>query len=182
MKRNLTYSLVATALCLMAGAAQAQVQTATNTLNVTGRITQTACSITADPVSMGDVPISNYESSTTGSAIYWKNFNITLSGCQMSTLSSASLSFTGTTLGGDSTTLALTQTTGVAQGFGVKMWGTDGTHGNNAYVNFTGSNSYNYNLASGKNTFQFTANYVKVGSTPKPGTANATATVTLKYA
>lgn len=177
MKRNLTYSLVATALCLMAGAAQAQ----TATLNVTGRITQTACSITADNVPLGDVPISNYESSTNGSPLYWKNFNVTLSGCQMSTLSSASLSFTGTTVG-DATTLALTQGTGAAQGFGVKMWGTDTTHGNSAYVNFTGANSYSYLLSSGKNTFQFTANYTKVGTTIKPGTANATATVTLKYA
>lgn len=180
MKSNLTYSLVAAALCLMAGAAQAQVQTATNTLNLTGRITQTACAISVGSVAMGDVPISAYESSTTGSANYWKSFNVTLSGCQMSTLSSASLSFTGTTVS-DATTLALTQGTGVAQGFGVKIWGSDTTHTNNAYVNFTGSNSYNYNLTSGKNTFQFTANYVKVGSTIKPGTANATATVTLKY-
>lgn len=176
MKRNLKYSLVAAALCLTAGAAQAQ----TATVSVTGRITNTACTITADSVPLGDVPISEFASQSMPAQAYRRNFNITLGGCQLSTLNTASLKFTGTTVS-DSTTLALTSGTGVAQGFGVRMVGSDTTHGNTANVNFTGSNSYSFNVNSGKATFQFTAYYYKYGTTAKPGSANASATATLTY-
>lgn len=177
MTSNLKYSLVAAALCLMAGAAQAQ----TATLNITGRITNTACTITADSVSMGDVPISEFESKTIPAQSYWKTFNVTLGGCQLSTLTTASLRFSGTTVS-DNTTLALTSGTGTAQGFGVKIAGNDSTHGGSAVVNFTGTNSFGFNVSSGKSTYQFIAYYFKYGTTAKPGTANTSATVTLTYA
>lgn len=178
MNFNLRQSLALAALCLAAGAAQAQ----TATLNVTGRITNTPCSIAADAVNLGDVSISEFASGGTPPQKYWKTFNITLGGCEPNTLSTASLRFTGTTTG-DSMTLALTSGTGAAQGFGVMMTTNDTTHSSsNTIVSFNGSTSYSFNLASNKKTFAFQAFYVKVGATQRPGTANASAMVTLTYA
>jgi type 1 fimbria pilin len=176
MKCNLKYSLVAAALCLMAGAAQAQQAT----VSVTGRITNTACTLSVDNVTMGDVPISEYASASVPSTAYRKNFNITLGGCLLSTLTSASLKFTGTTISGDTSTLALSGS-GVAQGFGVRISSNDSFHGSSASVVF-GTSVFNWNLASNRTVYQFQAYYYKYGTTAKPGTANASATVTLTYA
>ena len=175
MKCNLKYSLVAAALCLMAGAAQAQQAT----VSVTGRITNTACTLSVGSVAMGDVPISEFASNAVPSAAYQKNFNVTLGGCLLSTLNAASLKFKGTTIN-DASTLALASGTGAASGFGVSMFATDTTHGA-AMVNFNEASTHNFNISSGKSTYQFTAYYYKYGTTAKPGTANASATVTLTY-
>ncbi|MCS3509264.1 fimbrial protein [Achromobacter sp. JUb104] len=179
MKINLRFCLAVAALCTAAGGAEAQ----TATLSITGKITNTPCTIAADVVNLGDVPISEFVS-TLAPEKYRKTFNITLSGCELSTLSTASLKFNGTTTGGAVTTLALTPGAASAQGFGVMMVANDSTHSPGATaVKFDGSSSHSFNIASNKRTYAFQAFYMKVvGSTQRPGTANATATVTLTFA
>ncbi|CAB3743479.1 hypothetical protein LMG3441_05990 [Achromobacter kerstersii] len=178
MNSNLRLSLAVAALCTAAGVAEAQ----TATLNVTGRITNTPCTIVADIVNLGDVPISEFVS-TLAPEKYRKTFNITLGGCELSTLSTASLKFNGTTAGGVATTLSLTPGAGSAQGFGVMMVTNDATHSSSATaVKFDGSSSHSFNIGSNKKTYAFQALYMKVvGATQRPGTANATATVTLTF-
>ncbi|MGV2864849.1 fimbrial protein [Achromobacter sp. AGC39] len=178
MKFNLKQPLAMVALCLAAGAVQAQ----SATLNVTGRITNTPCTIEADAVNLGDVSISDFTSGIVLPQKFWKTFNITLGGCELNTLSTASIRFNGT-LASDSMTLALTSGTGAAQGFGVMMKSSDSTHAATSQtVYFNGTNPFSFNVTSNKKTFAFQAFYVKVGSTQRPGVANATATVTLTYA
>lgn len=171
----------AIAFCLAASAAHAQ----TATLNITGRITNTPCTIAVGNVNMGDVPISEFASDVVPGAQYWKNFSVTLGGCELSTLNSASLKFTGTT-SGNSSTLALKTGTGAAQGFGVRILTNDTTHmsSGQSMVSFNDGSSYAFNIASGKKTFDFQATYVALSataSTRKPGTADAMATIVLSY-
>lgn len=181
MKFNFKYSLVAAALCLTAGAAQAQ--TATGTVSVTGRITNTPCTLSVSAVTMGDVPISEFESQSTPSAAYRKPFTVTIGGCNISTLNTASLKFSGTQANSEPTTLALTTGTGVASGFGVKIFTNDTSHVATATaVNFAAAGaSHAFSIAANKQTFDFLAYYYKFGTVAKPGTANATATVTLSF-
>ncbi|PWF22296.1 type 1 fimbrial protein [Corticimicrobacter populi] len=178
MKSISKFIFRAIAFCLAASAAHAQ----TATLNISGRITNTPCTISVGNVNMGDVPISEFAASNIAPEKYWKNFSVTLGGCELSTLSTASLKFKGTTAG-DNITLALQSGTGAAQGFGVMIVTKDATHMSDRMVNVDGSTSYAFNVASGKKTFDFQAAYRATSSntTRKPGTANATATITLTY-
>ncbi len=177
MKFKLKFSLAVT-LCLMAGVAHAQ----TATVSMTGRITSPACTITADPVNMGDVPISQYDSAIFPNSAYYRYFNVTLNSCDLTTLGSASVKFTGTSVSGDATTLALTGGTGAATGFGVKIVGNDAGHEASKAANFNGANSFAWKLSLNRKTYNFQTYYIKIASqTQKAGTANATATVTLTY-
>jgi len=179
MKSISKFIFRAIAFCLAASAAHAQ----TATLNISGRITNTPCTISVGNVTMGDVPISEFATSFWAPEKYTKSFSVTLGGCELSTLNTASLKFTGTTAG-DNTTLALKTGTGAAQGFGVSIFTNDMTHlGANYQVRVDGGASYPFNISTGKKTFDFKASYVKLSSSGvlKPGTANATATITLTY-
>ncbi|MFJ3463116.1 fimbrial protein [Achromobacter spanius] len=178
MKFKLKFSLFAATLCLLAGAAQAQ----TATVSITGRITTPACTITADSVNMGDVPISQFDSSTTPSSSYYRNFNVSLNSCDLTTLGSASIKFSGTSVSGDVSALALTGGTGAATGFGVKIEGNDTAHEPMKVANFNGTNYFTWKLSLNRRTYTFRTFYIKIASqTQKAGTANATATVTLTY-
>lgn len=178
MKFKIRYSLFAVTLCLMASAAQAQ----TATVSITGRITTPACTITADPVNMGDVPIGQFDSANIPASTYFRTFNVTLNSCDLTTLGAASMKFTGSSVSGDATTLALTSGTGAATGFGVKIVGNDTAHEAVKFANFTGTTSFVWKLSLNRRTYNFQTYYMKISSqTQKAGTANATATVTLTY-
>lgn len=178
MKFKLKFSLFAATLCLMAGAAQAQ----TATVSITGRITTPACTITADSVSMGDVPISQFDSQIYPSSAYYRYFNVTLNSCDLTTLGAASMKFTGTSVSGDATTLALKGGTGAATGFGVKIVGNDTAHEASKVANFNGTNNFVWKLSLNRRTYNFQTYYMKISSqAQKAGTADATATVTLTY-
>lgn len=169
------------AAVLLSSACVAHGQTAT--LNISGRITSTPCTISVGSVAMGDVPISEFSASSLPASQYWKEFTVTLGSCEISTLQAASLRFTGTTAFGDSTVLALTAGAGAATGFGVQVRTNDATHGSGVNVRMDGSQSYAFNVNSTKNTFLFTSYYIKPPSATgmRSGTANATATITLTY-
>lgn len=180
MKINLLKSCLLGALCLAALGAQAQ----SYTLNITGKVTTQPCAITADPVPLGDVPLSEFVSANQPVDSYNKGFDVRLSGCDFSTLSSASLKFNGTTAGSNGV-LALSAVAGAAEGIGVQIVTNDWSHGQNGRViKFDGSESYSFSISSQKTTFGFMANYIRApnASTRKAGIANATATVTLTYA
>jgi len=153
------------------------------TLSISGRITSTPCTVSVDTVVMGDVPISEFSASRTPGQQYWKDFSVTLGGCEVSTLQAASLRFNGTTAFGDAGILALTAVQGAATGFGVQVQTKDATHGSGQIVRMDGSASYAFNVNSSKNTFQFTSSYISSPSATgiRSGTADATATITLTY-
>ena len=178
---NLHTGNVAVATVLLAAACAAYGQTAT--LNIQGRITSTPCTISVGPVSMGDVPISEFSGSNTPDQKYWKNFTVSLQSCEMSTLQAASLRFNGTTAFGDASILALTPGSDNETGFGVQVQTSDTTHGSGVKVRMDGSQSYAFNVNSAQNTFQFTSYYITAPGAAqiRSGTANATATITLSY-
>lgn len=181
MKSISKFIFRAIAFCLAASAAHAQ----TATLNISGRITNTPCTISVGNVTMGDVPISEFASALVPASKYRKNFTVTLGGCELSTLNTASLKFNGTNTN-SGTVLGLKVATGMAQGFGVQISTNDTTHmpSGQEVVYVNNSKSYSLNVGSGKKTFDFQATYVALSasaSTRKPGTADATATITLTY-
>lgn len=151
------------------------------TLNINGRITNTPCTIAVGPVTMGEVPIGDFEGSGLAPEKYWKNFSVILGGCELSTLNTASLKFFGAT--NENMTLALKNGAGAAQGFGILIMTNDTTHmsANQQVVDLNGSTSYAFKVESGKKTFDFQAAYMATSAMRKPGTANATATITLTY-
>lgn len=179
---NINIANAAVAAVLLSAACVAHGQTAT--LNITGRIIATPCTISVGAVAMGDVPISEFTSSATPSSQYWKPFTVTLNACDISTLQSASLKFNGTLAYSNTTTLALTGA-GAAAGFGIQVRTNDTTHGSGTIVRMDGGASYPFNVNSTQNTFTFTSLYVKPTGTGVPtmrsGSGNASATITLTY-
>jgi type 1 fimbria pilin len=95
------------------------------------------------------------------------------------------LKFSGT-ITGSTSILALTNMNGagVAVGIGVQITTNDSQHGSTGTpVKFDGSESYAFRPSSGKSSYTFLASYIRSPTAPSraPGTANATATVTLTY-
>ncbi|WP_081477965.1 fimbrial protein [Achromobacter arsenitoxydans] len=178
---NINIANASVAAVLLSAACVAHGQTAT--LNITGRITATPCSISVNAVAMGDVPISEFTASSTPASQYWKPFTVTLNACDITTLQSANLKFNGTLAYGSNTSLALTAGAGTATGFGVQVRTNDSVHGSGITVRMDGGASYPFNVNSTQNTFTFTSLYVKPVGAPamRSGTANATATITLTY-
>lgn len=178
MNLNIANAIVAAVFMAAFSAAHGQV-----TMTITGRITTTPCSLSVEAVAMGNVPISEFSASSVPSSQYWRDFTVTVGGCEISTLQAASLRFTGTTAFGDPTILALTAGAGAAVGFGVQVQTKDATHGSGVNVRMDGSQSYAFNVNSTKNTFLFTSYYITPPNAPpmRSGTANATATITLTY-
>lgn len=167
-------ALVAGVLC--GSDAQAQVAN----LTVTGRITNVPCLLAVDSVDFGDVLAIDIINN--GASMY-KNFNITLNGCDMQTLRTATLKFNGTAVSGTSDVLALTEGEDSAQGVGVQIERNDTTHSpSGGVVRVDGSETYSFNLASNRNIYTFRTRYIQAGpNNVFPGVANATATVTLTY-
>lgn len=181
MQINLKAPLLLMALCLTAASVQAQ----SYQLTLNGRVTIQPCSIAVDPLQMGDVPITEFLAQSIPASKYSKTFDVRLQNCEISTLSTASLRFSGT-ITGSTSVLALSNPNGVgvAQGIGVQITTNDSSHGTTGTpVKFDGTESYAFRIASGKSTYNFLASYIRApnASTRTAGTANATATITLSY-
>lgn len=175
---NVRCKLVAAAAVFVMTAGYVHAQSAT--LSISGRVTAPGCSITVAPVAFGDVPITNFTDIQ-----YAKEFQVTLSGCEISALTSASLKFDGDTTAAvpDSTGLALNDPDTSAQGIAVSVYTNDDTHGDvGTAVRFDKTTEYPFSVTSGQSTYSFLARLVAIpGGTIRTGTTNATATVTLSY-
>jgi type 1 fimbria pilin len=181
MKINLATPLLVMALSLTGASAHAQAYP----LTMTGLVTSPSCGLTVDAIALGDVPLAEFVSSSLPAARYSKSFDVRLQNCEVSSLSAASLKFSGT-ITGSTSVLALTNmnSPGVAVGIGVQITTNDAQHGSTGTpVKFDGSESYAFRPASGKSSYTFLASYIRSPTAPSraPGTANATATVTLTY-
>ncbi|MNP99225.1 Fimbrial protein [compost metagenome] len=153
-------------------------------LEVTGRIVPAPCTLVLSPVDMGKVPLADFLGSPGSGVNYGKNFQVGLAGCDLQTLHSASLDFTGATVpGSNDTLLALTPDPRVAAGIGIQIVRTDATHpGDGLSVVFNRNEGIPFDVGSIKTSYDFKAFYSPVqGAAPRAGTANATATVTLTY-
>lgn len=183
MKINLATPLLAIALSLMAANVYAQ----THVLTVTGEVRSQPCTIMVDSIALGDVPLLQFVSSSQPEAKYQKDFNVNLQNCDISTLTTASLKFSGVTTGtGSTSVLALTNPAAAdtAKGIGVQISTNDSQHGSvGKAVKFDGTESYGFSIASRKATYSFKATYIRApgAASRSPGTANAGATVTLTY-
>jgi type 1 fimbria pilin len=175
---SLRCKVLAAAAVFVVTAGHAHAQSAM--LTVSGRVTAPGCSISVSPVAFGDVPITNFSDTQ-----YAKEFQVTLSGCAISALTSASLKFDGMTTAAlpNSTGLALNDPGTSAQGIAVSVYTNDDVHGVvGTAVRFDNATSYPFAVASGKSTYGFQARLVAIpGGTVRTGTTNATATVTLSY-
>lgn len=168
-------------MALLLAAANAKAQSYQLTLN--GRVTLQPCMISVDAVPLGDVPLTEFVVSSIPASQYSKAFDVRLQNCEISTLSAASIKFTGTTAGSNSV-LALTQVAGAATGIGVQITTNDTQHGSTGTpVKFDGTEAYNFRIASGKSTYNFLASYIRApnASSRTAGTANTSATITLSY-
>ena len=180
MTSKLNSLCVAAALLNLFGTAQAE----TEMWSLRGNITNTPCTMAVDTVVIGRVPVAEFNNGGSGIA-YAKNFDITLNGCDMATLRTASLRFKGrATPGSANTILALTEGPDTASGIGILILLDDAVHGDvGKSVVFDDFELVNFNVSSNNNTFRFKAYYVRSseGSSVTPGVANAIATITLSY-
>lgn len=179
MNTKIRNCCAATMLLTMNGWAYAQ----DARLELTGRLLPTACTLVLETVEMGTIPFSDFTGGPGGEK-HKKNFQVAMTGCDLQTLNSASLEFSGTTVSGSNDLLlALTQDEKTAQGFGISIVRIDTTHpGQGLSVVFNRSESIPLNVLSGKASYDFSAKYSRVqGISPRAGSANATATVTLAY-
>lgn len=178
MNINLKSSWLALALCLAASTAQAQY-----TMTFNGRVSIQPCAIAVDTVQMGDVPIAEFLTSSIPASRYSRNFDVRLQNCELSTLSTATLKFSGVTAGSNSV-LALSSSANAAKGIGVQITTNDSQHGTTGTpVKFDGSEGYNFRIASGRSSYTFLSSYIRApnASSRTAGDANATATITLTY-
>ena len=179
MNINLKSPWLALALCLAASTAQAQY-----TMTFNGRVSIQPCAIAIDTVQMGDVPIAEFVTSSVPASKYSRNFDVRLQNCELSTLATATLKFSGVTDGGSNTVLALSSGANAAKGIGVQITTNDPQHGTiGTPVKFDGSEGYNFKIASGRSSYTFLSSYIRAPNAQSrtAGDANATATVTLTY-
>lgn len=170
---------------LAAASLPADTSLAQAVLTINGNLTTIPCTVSSEVVIFGGVPIIEFGPNGGSGANYAQNVTLTIGGCEVSTLRSASLTFSGTTVPqiSNGTGLALTPVSGVAQGVAIGMTNNDAVHGTPGQaIRFDGTESYALDLASGKNTYEFRASYVRIPGQPvTPGVAGASVVVTLSY-
>ncbi|EXU77356.1 ferrous iron transporter B [Erwinia mallotivora] len=157
---------------------------ADGTINFTGNIIDSACTVDLDgagattmDVAMGNVSKSSFTGvgSTAGGNSSATKFNILLKNCP-ETVSTATVKFDGTAYSGDNSVLALTDETGVATGVGIQLSDNSGV-----LSLFTESAAYTLTSGSNTNTLDFTARYIQKAATVTAGKANSVATFTVNY-
>lgn len=171
MKKSVLSALLAVGLTSVAGTAMAD----GGEIFFKGNITTSPCSIGGNSASI-NVPlgdISNNLFSAVGTQSPVRNFDIVLSGCDTTTLNTATFVFssvngTGVLLPLDNTSSA----TGVSIGLR-PVGGTAVDFGNTTGIPFT--------LRDGDNRLQFEAYYESTNTTVTAGTANSYATFTVTY-
>ncbi|TCZ55660.1 fimbrial protein [Klebsiella grimontii] len=153
---------------------------ADGTINFTGEILETACSVNIGAnnslnVILGKVAKSSFQSA--GETAAATKFTIKLRNCPQS-LSSATIKFDGKMNSTNNSYLALTSGTGVAEGIAVALYDSS-----QSLVPLMTS-STNYNLSSeSENNLEFYAKYIATSAVEaiKAGTANATTTFSVIY-
>ena len=166
-------------IALLASSAFASViQAADGTINFTGKITDTACTINptskSQIVNLGSVSAGAFTAA--GSTAAPTRFGITLTNCPAAA-TTASLKFDGPANSSNSSLLALTTGAGVATGVGIGIY-----EGDSSTLIPVSSASATKNVVAGTDTtFEFVAKYVATASTVTSGAANAVSNFTVSY-
>lgn len=166
----ITIAIFSAAVCVNASAAD-------GTINFTGSITDTACTVDAasatQTVNMGDIATNSFGSA--GATASSTRFTINLSGCPAAA-TSASVRFDGPLNSSNSKLLALSSGQ-TATNIGVGFYEQD----SNTLIP-VGSASAPVKLsAASTNALNFIAKYVSTAATVGAGSANAAATFTVAY-
>jgi len=167
------------ALAIVAGSAFTTVaQAADGTINFTGTITDTACTISTatknQTVSLGTVSKTAFAAA--GDTAAPTKFSIVLQNCP-TTVASAAVKFDGPIDPNNTKLLALTSGTGIATGVAVGIYEKDA-----ATLIPIATNSASQTLSStADNTFEFIAKYVSTSATVVSGPANAATNFTISY-
>jgi len=151
---------------------------ADGTINFTGSIRDTACTVNTSSatqtVNLGTVAASSFGAAGTQASA--TRFTINLTSCPTA-VTSASIRFDGPLASGNSSLLGLTSGTGVATGVGIGIY-----EQNSTTLIPVGQASALVTLSStGTNALNFIAKYVSTAATVGAGTANAAATFTVAY-
>ncbi|MEL4013835.1 fimbrial protein [Dryocola clanedunensis] len=172
MKKNLISMAIAVAAVLSAANTFAE----DGTVNFTGEITDTACTVDIGAnntmtVDLGKVARTAFTG--VGSKASATKFVLKLKDCPTG-LNLARVKFDGTGYDGDDSVLKLTQDLGAAQGVAIEL-----SDPAAKLPLFTPSTAYA--LVEGDNALNFYARYVQMAQTVVSGPANASATFTLNY-
>lgn len=170
-------NLVAVAM-LAASAFTANVFAADGKINFTGSIIPNPCTVTGgtadQTVNLGTIGVTAFP--VAGALAGAQSFTLKLTNCP-DTITSARVSFDGTSASNDNSVLALTPAADVATGVGVQI--TDKT---GAVVKLFDRSS-EYALASGTavNNLDFVARYISTSASVTSGSANAVTNFTIVY-
>jgi len=166
-------------LAILAGSAFVSVaQAADGTINFTGSITDTACTVSTDTknqtVNLGKVSKTAFAAA--GDVAAPTKFDIVLEECP-ATVTNASVKFDGPIDPANSNLLALTAGTGIATGVGVGIY-----EQNASTIIPIATNSASKTLSStADNKFEFIAKYVATAAAVTQGPANAATNFTISY-
>lgn len=171
MKNSFTLPAFAIAGMMVCGLAHA----VDGTVNFTGAILDTACTITPAtvPVNMGTLTSAGF--SGVGSTPNFTEFSITLTACPAA-LTTAEVIFSGTANPADATVLGLTAGANTASGVGIALFEADSA----TRVNL-GTASAAQPITAAGGTLRFIAKYIQTAAPIVEGDANATATFILQY-
>lgn len=167
------------AAALFAGSAIATMaHAADGTINFTGTIIDTACTITPatanQTVTMGTVAATSLN--TPGATSAPSRFSIVLTACPL-TAATASVKFDGPADATNSSLLALTNGAGVATGVGIGLYEQDAT----TQIPVGGASASKALSTATDTTFNFFAKYVANGAAVVGGSANAVSDFTIIY-
>lgn len=166
-----------TLLAVICGAAVSTAQAADGTINFTGEIVDSACTVSPtsanQTVALGTV--SNQAFSAAGDTAAATAFQIDLTACPAS-VTTASVKFDGTPYQGDNSALALSPIPGAATGVAVQIRNAD----NSVLPLFADSQSITLSQAA-TNSLKFNAAYVAKAAAVTAGPANAVATFSVVY-
>lgn len=146
-------------------------------INLTGAITDDACTIVNTVTSPLSVKLGTYGSNefkAAGDSTARMSFKIALTACPAAA-KSAAVNFDGTPDDTNGSLLKLTQDTGVATGVGIQFYDNAGTE------IALRSASKSYPLATGDNNLPFSAAYKSTAAAVTAGPANAVANFSIIY-
>lgn len=175
---NMNKKVMATALLVSSAIASFASQAADGTINFTGNITDTACTVTPatanQSVNLGTIKSDGF--SGAGSVSAPAKFSVVLSSCP-TTYTAASVRFDGPTATGNSNLLALSPAADAATGVALGIYESDAST-----AIPVGTSSVAKTLATGGDTtLDFFAKYVATADKVTAGTANAVSNFTISY-
>lgn len=163
---------------LAASAFSSLAHAADGTINFTGKIIDTACTITPatanQTVALGSVNKTDFTGA--GSTAAPTRFSIVLTSCPAS-VTTATVKFDGPTDTNNSNVLAITGGTGAASGVGVGIYEQNAT----TLIPVTTASASKTLSTTADNTFNFVAKYIQTAATVGTGDANAVSDFTIAY-